>query len=182
MPDEDRKLDPAGINKLWATAQSMFVAESAMRIIMGVPGGIVGWYVMPPEGTVQIVILGVAAFLVLNALHASVKKAWDVWTARPAYRFKAMADHAESLAEKFARCNMVWNRATSAVQDMIKLRDDLAPLRVHIPVESVALANHPILVGDVCEANEKTLRPLAELMHAGDLKTARAEFPKVPAP
>ena len=77
---------------------------------------------------------------------------------------------------------MVWDGATSAVQDMIKLRDDLAPLRVHIPVESVALANHPILVGDVCEAKEKTFRRLAELMHAGDLKTARAKFPKAPAP
>ena len=87
-----------------------------------------------------------------------------------------MADRAERLAEGFARCNLFLDRARSAVLEMVKLRDELSPLRVHLRIEGVATTNHPYQVGAPCEANEKTLRRIAALMRAGDLRTARAEF------
>ena len=145
----------------------------AMRYTLGVPSLIclLYWDHLVQQGTGGFLIL-------LSAVGILATILYYVWRERPRQRFKAMADRAERLADRFARCNMVWDRARSAVLEMVKLRNDLVPLKVYIYAKSVALANHPTLVGEACEVNERTLRRLAALMRAGDLKVACAEFRK----
>ena len=168
------------VSKLWATAQSISKAPTYMRIVAGNTGAVVAWYVFPPEGTFQILILGASVFLSVIGLHALGEKAHAAWVARPVYRFKIMADRVERLAGELSnRASRPYLDRKSLLQEMGKLRSDLTLLEVYIHVESSSLYSDPGSVIAACQADKKTLRGLAELMRAGDLKTARVEFPKV---
>lgn len=121
----------------------------------------------------------VTVILICFGLWAVVRVVLDYLTARAATRPKAVADRAARLAEEFVSGAVQIDsaRVKSAVREMVKLRDDLAPLAVHIPVVSV-LDDHPVAVRAVCEANENTLRRVAELLHR--LETWRRCEPSSP--
>ena len=181
MPEDSTRLyDIVKIIDKWM--ERMFKSPRPIRLTLGVCGLIMSYVLYEPEGPVETVVWAVAIVLIGVGGYTLYEYIRDAWVARPAYRFNAMADRAERLAGKFAQCAS-WadrQRARPVVREMAKLRDDLAPLEVYIPVES-SLYDHPAPVIEACRANENTLRRLAELMSAGDLATARVENPKTPA-
>ena len=179
MPN-DSSTDPSALSKLLdKIVEIVRMLSSTMRLAVGLVGVYALWY----DSTYPDRLPGWAVFTAMIAsgigLWTLGNLSWAAWTAWAATRPNTLADRADNLADRFARCQS-WadmEHARPVVREMVRLRDDLIRWQVYIYVES-AIQDHPASIIEACKANEKTLRRLAELMRAGDLRTARAEFPK----